>query len=203
MSGASVVTCWDPWCWGTAMGRSSGDGPPESRATFLSTVMREYGCGKLSTAPGRARWGRPTCRARQGETAGRGTATEGMRDRMAREREPLSRQRVLRCAVEIADAEGLGVSVEMTAHAYALLDTYVHGSAVQEVALPFGGEEGAATVTESFTAQLTPEQYPHLTELAVEHVMRPGYGVGAELEFGLGVVLDALERAAASAATAP
>src|SRR5690606_16365757 len=90
------------------MGRSSGDGPPESRATFLSTVMRAYGCGKLSTAPGRAWWGRPTCRARQGETAGRGTATEGMRDRMAREREPLSRQRVLRCAVEIADAEGLG-----------------------------------------------------------------------------------------------
>src|SRR5690606_41615145 len=73
------------------MGRSSGDGPPESRATFLSTVMRAYGCGKLSTAPGRAWWGRPTCRARQGETAGRGTATEGMRDRMAREREPLSK----------------------------------------------------------------------------------------------------------------
>ena len=40
-----------------------------------------------------------------------------------------------------------------------------------------------------------PAEYPHLTELAVEHVLRPGYDYGNEYEFGLDLILDGLERA--------
>ena len=38
-------------------------------------------------------------------------------------------------------------------------------------------------------------EYPHLTELTVEHVLQPGYDYGDEFEFGLDLILDGLERA--------
>jgi hypothetical protein len=41
--------------------------------------------------------------------------------------------------------------------------------------------------------------YPHLTELAVGHVLQPGYHYGDEFEIGLDPILDALERAAGRA----
>ena len=44
-------------------------------------------------------------------------------------------------------------------------------------------------------AQFPADAYPHLTELAVEHVLRPGYSYGDEFEFGLDLILDGLERA--------
>ncbi len=37
-------------------------------------------------------------------------------------------------------------------------------------------------------------EYPHLTELTVEHVLKPGYDYGAEYRFGLDLILDGLER---------
>ena len=44
--------------------------------------------------------------------------------------------------------------------------------------------------------QVPADQYPHLTELTIEHVLRPGYDYGAEYEFGLDLILDGLERRA-------
>ena len=41
-----------------------------------------------------------------------------------------------------------GFSVEITAHAYALLDSYVYGFAVQEASLPFEGPDTVAEVAE-------------------------------------------------------
>ena len=37
-------------------------------------------------------------------------------------------------------------------------------------------------------------EYPHLAEMAAEHVLRPGYDFGDEFEVGLTVILDALTR---------
>jgi hypothetical protein len=39
------------------------------------------------------------------------------------------------------------------------------------------------------------DEYPYLTELTVEHVLKPGYDYGDEFEFGLDLILDGLERA--------
>ncbi|WP_338089907.1 TetR/AcrR family transcriptional regulator [Nonomuraea basaltis] len=50
-----------------------------------------------------------------------------------------------------------GFSVEMTTHAYALLDSYVYGFALQEAALPFHGPEAAAEVTEPIMQQFSPD----------------------------------------------
>jgi AcrR family transcriptional regulator len=87
-----------------------------------------------------------------------------------------------------------GLSLEMTGHAYALLDAFVLGFAVQEAALPFGPDT-APEVTGAIAAQFSPDDYPHLAEYAYERAMKPGYDFGDEFEFGLGVILDALERA--------
>ncbi|WP_110853559.1 TetR/AcrR family transcriptional regulator [Georgenia satyanarayanai] len=88
---------------------------------------------------------------------------------------------------------GAGFSLAMTGHAYALLDAFVYGFAVQEAALPFD-RDAAPEVVAGIAAQLPAEDYPRLHEYAHERVMTPGYDFGDEFTFGLGVVLDALER---------
>ena len=44
-------------------------------------------------------------------------------------------------------------------------------------------------------AQLPAGEYPHLTELTIEHVLQPGYDYANEFEYGLDLILDGLERA--------
>jgi hypothetical protein len=87
-----------------------------------------------------------------------------------------------------------GFTVEMTAHAYALLDSYVYGFALQEAALPFTGPDTAAEVAEPMMQQFPVDAYPHLVELTTEYILQPGYDFGDEFEFGLNVILDALTR---------
>jgi AcrR family transcriptional regulator len=92
----------------------------------------------------------------------------------------------------IGSLRGGGFSVEMTAHAFALIDSYVLGFALSEAALPVNGPETVTEVAESMMQQYAAETYPHLTEFSTEHVLKPGYDFGEEFEFGLGLVLDAL-----------
>jgi len=92
----------------------------------------------------------------------------------------------------ISSLRGAGFSVVMTAHAYALLDSYVFGFALSEATLPINGPESVAEVAESMNQGVSPDEYPHLVEFATEHIMRPGYDFGDEFEFGLDLILDAL-----------
>jgi AcrR family transcriptional regulator len=94
----------------------------------------------------------------------------------------------------IGTLRAAGFSVVMTAHAYSLLDSYIYGFAMQEPNLPFDTGEETAELAQKIMAQFASGQYPHLTELAVEHVMQPGYDYGHEFEFGLDLILDGLER---------
>jgi hypothetical protein len=48
-------------------------------------------------------------------------------------------------------------------------------------------------------AEFPADQYPHLAEIAVEHVLRPGYDYGDEYAFGLDLILDGLDRAVSAA----
>ena len=88
------------------------------------------------------------------------------------------------------------LSVPMAAHAYALLDAFVYGFATQEAALPSPGDEMDEQVASLVNDQLA-EHYPALYSFAVEHTMKPGYDFGDEFDFGLDLILDALEQAAA------
>lgn len=90
-----------------------------------------------------------------------------------------------------------GFTVEDSAHAFALLDSYTYGFVLQEVALPFDdGDDVAAAATEILPTDMA-ETYPHLAELTMEHVMAVGYSFSKEFDWGLTVVLDGLERATA------
>ncbi|MGI8807103.1 MAG: TetR/AcrR family transcriptional regulator C-terminal domain-containing protein [Acidimicrobiales bacterium] len=88
-----------------------------------------------------------------------------------------------------------GFSIGTAAHAFSVLDSYIYGFALQEANLPFGTPEETAEVAQMILAQFPRDEYPHLTEMAVEHVLRPGYDYGNEFEFGLDLILDGLERA--------
>ena len=90
---------------------------------------------------------------------------------------------------------GAGFPVELTAHAYSLLDAYIYGFALQEASLPFSTPEETAEVASSIMAEMAAGAYPHLTELTVEHVLQPGYDYGHEFRFVLELLLDGLERA--------
>jgi AcrR family transcriptional regulator len=91
---------------------------------------------------------------------------------------------------------GAGFSVELTAHAYSLLDSYIYGFALQEASLPFGTSEETAQVTQEIAGQMPADEYPYLAELATKHILQPGYQYGSEFQIGLDLILDALERTA-------
>ena len=87
-----------------------------------------------------------------------------------------------------------GFSVADAAHAFSLLDSYVFGFVLQELALPFSTGDEAAAVAEEILADVPDLAFPHLAELTVEHVLRPGYDHRAEFDFGLELILDGLDR---------
>lgn len=92
-----------------------------------------------------------------------------------------------------------GMSIEMTAHAYAMLDAYVYGFALQEATLPATGGAEMAELAAEMIKHFPVDQYRHLAEFTTEHVLQPGYDFASEFDFGLDLILDGLERAAASA----
>nr|WP_104165553.1 TetR/AcrR family transcriptional regulator C-terminal domain-containing protein [Cryobacterium sp. N22] len=87
-----------------------------------------------------------------------------------------------------------GFSVAMAAHAFAALDSYIYGFAMQEKSLPFTTEEETAAMAQIMLAQLPANEYPYLAELTADHVLRPGYNYGNEFPLGLDLILDGLER---------
>jgi len=81
----------------------------------------------------------------------------------------------------------------MAVHAFWLLDSYVYGHVIQELSLPIGTSEQTAPSAEQVLEQADIGDYPHLAEVAAE-AMASGYDIDREFEFGLDLVLDALER---------
>ena len=88
-----------------------------------------------------------------------------------------------------------GLSLQMTAHAYAILDSFLHGFALEEASLPASGGEEVQEIAEEMTAAFDVERYPSLVEFATGHVMRPGYNFSASFEFGLNLIIDGLDSA--------
>ncbi|WP_420179372.1 TetR/AcrR family transcriptional regulator [Paenarthrobacter sp. TA1.8] len=94
----------------------------------------------------------------------------------------------------LATLREAGFSVQLTAHAYALMDSYIYGFALQEAALPFEGRDTAAEITNPIMERFATGEYPRMVEIAVEHVLKPGYDFGDEFGFGLDLILEGLNR---------
>ena len=95
---------------------------------------------------------------------------------------------VIRCLLEA------GFSMHMTAHAYALLDSYVYGFALQEHGLPFSTADETAAMAQGFLTQFSADEFPYLARFTNEHALAPGYHFGTEFEFGLDLILDGISR---------
>ena len=87
-----------------------------------------------------------------------------------------------------------GFPLPLAAHAFAALDSYIYGFALQERSLAFGAPEETSELAKAFLLQFPTKEYPHLARLTIEHVLQPGYDYADEYEFGLDLILDGLEH---------
>ena len=87
-----------------------------------------------------------------------------------------------------------GFALPLAAHAFAALDSYIYGFALQEKSLAFGTPEETAELAKVFLLQFPSKEYPRLAQLTLEHVLQPGYDYGDEFEFGLDLILDGLDQ---------
>lgn len=136
---------------------------------------------------------------------------EAMRRRAASAREVLSRHswaiglleaRPLKgpTALRYLDAilgtlRAAGFSIENAVHAFWLLDSFVYGHVIQETSTPISTSEGLTESTGSALEEIPTEEYPHLVEIG-EEALRSGYSFDSEFEYGLDLILDALDRTA-------
>jgi AcrR family transcriptional regulator len=88
-----------------------------------------------------------------------------------------------------------GFSLPLTAHAFAALDGYIYGFALQERSLAFGTPEETSELAKAFLLHFPTKEYPRLAELTLQHVLQPGYDYGDEYDYGLSLILDGLENA--------
>jgi AcrR family transcriptional regulator len=98
-----------------------------------------------------------------------------------------------------------GFSIEMTIQAYSLLDAYIYGFALQEKTVPFENAEEAAAVAQEQAREFETraeeqqfaalaDEFPYLAEVVAGHVAEVGYDFGQAFEYGLDLILDALEQ---------
>ena len=85
-------------------------------------------------------------------------------------------------------------TVDMTAHAFSVMDSYIYGFAQQQENLTYSTSEEAAVVAQNILRQIPANEYPHLAEMIIEHAMKPGYDYAKEFEFGLDLILNGLEE---------
>ena len=89
-----------------------------------------------------------------------------------------------------------GFSLELAAHAYSALDSYIYGFALTKMNLPFDASTDMSEMADRMLEPFPADTYPHLVEFITDHAMKPDYDYGGEFEYGLDLVLDGLERAA-------
>ena len=95
-----------------------------------------------------------------------------------------------------------GFSIEMAIHAYSVQDAYIYGFAHQEKSVPFDTPDEIPGVVEQQVQHIEEspdlgdlaEQFPYIAEVVVGHVATSGWDFRDEFEYGLDLILEALER---------
>lgn len=87
-----------------------------------------------------------------------------------------------------------GFSVELAMRAFSLLDSYVYGSAKQQLGAGAAGE-GDRAGAEAMLATVRADEFPYLVEVIQEYALGIGHDDRADFAFGLDLILDGLERA--------
>ena len=93
----------------------------------------------------------------------------------------------------IACLRAAGFTPEQVAHAYAIVDAFVYGFALQEATLPFeSGDEAAAMIEQDAFGEAL-ASYPNMVWFTQEVILVPGYSFTREFEPGLDLVLDGIQ----------
>ena len=87
-----------------------------------------------------------------------------------------------------------GFSAGMTDHAYHALESHVMGFTLWEVGMNLGTAEDLRRVAGQFLSTFPAEEYPHMAEHIEQHMKPRAVGDPNEFEFGLGLILDGLDR---------
>jgi AcrR family transcriptional regulator len=87
-----------------------------------------------------------------------------------------------------------GFSAEMTDHAYHAIDSHIMGFTLWQVGMNLGSEENLKEMAAQFLAQLPVADFPYLAEHIEQHLQTRVADDVSEFEFGLGLILDGLER---------
>ncbi len=95
----------------------------------------------------------------------------------------------------LATLDRAGMPLPLVAHAYAVLDSFVDGFAMQEANLAVQRGDEDAELAGEIAAAFDPTTYPMLTRFAVEHAMQPTFNFGDSFDYGLDLLLDGLARA--------
>ena len=86
-----------------------------------------------------------------------------------------------------------GFSIEMSARAFSILDSYVYGFGRQQLNLSAGSDMSPEEMAEAFSHAIPADEYPYLREM-VDYAITSVHDDGADFEFGLSLILDGLER---------
>jgi AcrR family transcriptional regulator len=87
-----------------------------------------------------------------------------------------------------------GFSIAGAAHAFSVLDSYIYGFTLQELNLPFTSSADLEDVAGSLLEHLPRDEFPHLTEMIVDHALKSGYAYTEEFDIGLDLILDGLQQ---------
>ncbi|MGW1339559.1 TetR/AcrR family transcriptional regulator [Kribbella sp. NPDC002412] len=86
-----------------------------------------------------------------------------------------------------------GFSVAMAVHAFSVIDSYLYGYVIQELSLPLPSPADLDEVAADLLRDLPADTYPHLTEVITQHALSSDYDHTTEFDFGLALILDALQ----------
>ena len=87
-----------------------------------------------------------------------------------------------------------GFTLEMSARAFSIMDSYVYGFGRQQLNLAAGGDMTPEEMAAAFRQAIPANEYPYLTEMVVDYAIASGNDEGADFEFGISLILDGLER---------
>jgi AcrR family transcriptional regulator len=88
---------------------------------------------------------------------------------------------------------GAGFSSAEATHAYSLLDAYIYGFVLQEGNVRVNTPDALREVTSDVIERMAGDEYPHMQRVGRE-LMIAGFEFGSEFEFGLDLILAAIEQ---------
>ena len=89
-----------------------------------------------------------------------------------------------------------GLSNELVAHAFAILDAFVYGFSIQAAALPGRARDELVKVATEFDNRDIIPDFPHLAGFVTDRVLQRGHGFEVSFEFGLDILIAGIERTA-------